>query len=43
VLITNDGATILKKMKVIHPAAKMVRRARRAHRGGRRSIGINGV
>jgi chaperonin GroEL (HSP60 family) len=24
VLITNDGATILKKMKVIHPAAKMV-------------------
>ena len=26
VTITNDGATILKQMSVIHPAAKMVRR-----------------
>ena len=25
VTITNDGATILKQMSVIHPAAKMVR------------------
>lgn len=25
VTITNDGATILKQMQVIHPAAKMVR------------------
>ena len=24
VTITNDGATILKKMQVLHPAAKMV-------------------
>ena len=24
VLITNDGATILKKMEVIHPIAKML-------------------
>ena len=24
VVITNDGATILKKMNVMHPAAKMV-------------------
>ena len=24
VVITNDGATILKQMNVIHPAAKMV-------------------
>jgi chaperonin GroEL (HSP60 family) len=24
VVITNDGATILKKMSVMHPAAKMV-------------------
>lgn len=24
VLITNDGATILKKMDVVHPTAKMV-------------------
>lgn len=26
VVITNDGATILKHMSVMHPAAKMVRR-----------------
>lgn len=25
VTITNDGATILKQMQVLHPAAKMVR------------------
>lgn len=25
VLITNDGATIMKQMEVIHPTAKMVR------------------
>lgn len=25
VTITNDGATILKEMQVLHPAAKMVR------------------
>ena len=25
VTITNDGATILKQMQVVHPAAKMVR------------------
>ena len=24
VLITNDGATILKQMEVVHPTAKMV-------------------
>lgn len=24
VTITNDGATILKQMKLVHPAAKMV-------------------
>lgn len=24
VMITNDGATILKQMQVLHPAAKMV-------------------
>ena len=28
--ITNDGATILKQMQVLHPAAKMVRLKMRA-------------
>lgn len=30
VTITNDGATILKQMQVLHPAAKMVRSNRRS-------------
>lgn len=32
VVISNDGATILKQMEVVHPTAKMVRSSINAHR-----------
>lgn len=38
VVITNDGATILKQMDVVHPAAKMVRSVR-CHSLGRSRAG----